>query len=103
MERMTPEQAKAAADAGDAVIIDVREDDEVAQGAIPGARHIPMGDVLERIAEVPRDTTVIFSCRSGGRSENVCRYLEENEGFSDLVNLEGGITAWSRAGLPVTQ
>ena len=52
MERMTPEQAKAAADAGDAVIIDVREDDEVAQGAIPGARHIPMGDVLERIAEV---------------------------------------------------
>jgi queuine tRNA-ribosyltransferase len=84
MELMTPQQAKAAMDAGTAVIIDVREDDELAQAAIPGAVHIPMGD-------------------SGGRSENVCRYLEENEGFSGLVNLEGGIVAWSQAGLPISQ
>ncbi len=103
MELMTPQQAKAAMDAGEAVIIDVREDDEVAQAAIPGARHIPMGDLLERLPEVPRDTTVIFSCHSGGRSENVCRYLEENEGFTGLVNLEGGIVAWGQAGLPIAQ
>lgn len=102
MELMTPQQAKAAVDAGDAVLIDVREPDEVAQAAIPGAVHIPMGDLLDRLADVPRDRTVIFSCHSGGRSENVCRYLEANEGFDGLVNLEGGIVAWHQAGLPVT-
>ena len=53
--------------------------------------------------EVPRDRQVVFSCHSGGRSENVCRYLEANEdGFGDVVNLEGGIVAWSQAGLPTT-
>lgn len=103
MQQMTPQQARAAMDAGTAVIIDVREADELARAAIPGARHIPMGDLLDRLAEVPREGTVIFSCHSGGRSEDVCRYLEANEGFSDLVNLEGGIVAWAQAGLPVTQ
>ncbi len=101
MKVMTPQQAKAAVDDGAAVIIDVREPDEVAQAAIPGAVHIPMGDLLDRLAEVPRDRTVVFSCHSGGRSENVCRYLEANEGFADLVNLEGGIVAWHQAGLPL--
>ena len=47
------------------------------------------------------DRTVIFSCHSGGRSESVCLYLEANEGFEDLVNMEGGIVAWHQAGLPV--
>jgi len=107
MELMTPQQAKAAVDAGDAVIIDVREDEEVAQQAIPGATHIAMSELIDRLAEVPRDRTVIFSCHSGGRSchsggrsQNVCEYLEANEGFGQLVNLEGGIVAWSQAGLP---
>jgi queuine tRNA-ribosyltransferase len=96
MKVMTPQQAQAAVDDGTAVIIDVREPDEVAQAAIPGAVHIPMGDLLDRLAEVPRDRTVVFSCHSGARSESVCRYLEDNEGFADLVNLEGGIVAWHR-------
>ena len=100
MELMTPQQAKAAMDDGTAVIIDVREDAEVAQAAIPGAVHIPMSELLDRLAEVPRDRTVIFSCHSGGRSQNVCQYLEQNEDFTGLVNLEGGIVAWSQAGLP---
>ena len=102
MELMTPQQAKAAADAGTAVIIDVREDAEVSQAAIPGAVHIPTGDLLDRLGEVPRDRTVIFSCHSGGRSAKVCEYLEANEGFDGLVNLEGGIVAWSQTGLPTT-
>lgn len=101
MQLMTAQQAKAAVDSGDAVIIDVREPDEVAQAAIPGAAHIPMGDLLDRLAEVPRDRTVIFSCHSGARSESVCQYLEANEGFDQLVNLEGGIVAWHQAGLPI--
>lgn len=103
MELMTPTQAKAAVDAGTAIIVDVREDVEVAQAAVPGAMHIPMGELLDRLGEVPRDRQVIFLCHSGGRSENVCRYLEANEdGFAGVANLEGGIVAWSQAGLPVT-
>jgi len=103
MDLMTPAQASAAVSAGEAIIIDVREADETARARIPGATIIPMSELIDRLAEVPRDRTVIFSCHSGGRSENVCRYLEENEGFSGLVNLEGGIVAWSQAGLTVDQ
>ena len=86
-----------------AIIIDVREDDEVAQAAIPGAVHIPMGELLDRLDEVPRDRQVVVICHSGGRSENVCRYLEANEdGFENIANLEGGIVAWAQSGLPTT-
>jgi rhodanese-related sulfurtransferase len=46
---------------------------------------------------------VVFICHSGARSDSVCRYLEENEGFGDLANLEGGIVAWHQAGLPLTR
>ncbi len=102
MEQLTAQQASAAVEAGAALIIDVREPDEVAQASVPGARHIPMGEVLDRLAEVPRDVQVIVMCHSGGRSEAVCHYLEENEGFDGLANLEGGIVAWHQAGLPLT-
>ena len=102
MKAMTPQQARAAVDAGTAVIIDVREPDEVAQASVPGAVHIPMGDLLARLAEVPRDRTAIFICHSGARSGSVCDHLEANEGFTDIANLEGGIVAWHQAGLPVT-
>lgn len=98
---MTPTQADAAARAGTAIIIDVREPEETAQTRIPGATLIPMSELLSRLAEVPRERTVIVSCHSGGRSETVCLYLEENEGFRGLVNLEGGITAWHQSGLPI--
>ena len=103
MDQITAQAAKAALDADKAVLIDVREPDEVAQASIPGALHIPMGELLERIAEVPRDRRVVFICHSGARSDSVCRYLEENEGFGDLANLEGGIVAWHQAGLPLTR
>lgn len=103
MDLLTPAQASAAVTAGEAIIIDVREPDETAQARIPGAVLIPMGDLLDRLAEVPRDRTVIFSCHSGGRSESVCRYLEANEGFEAVANLEGGIVAWHQAGLPIEQ
>ena len=97
---MTPAQASAATTAGEVLLIDVREADETARARIPGATIIPMSELIDRLAEVPRDRTVVFVCHSGGRSENVCQYLEANEGFTGLVNLEGGIVAWSQAGCP---
>jgi Rhodanese-related sulfurtransferase len=90
----TVEQLKARLDAGEKLhLIDVREDDEVAYGMIDGAVHIPMGQIPERLADIPKDEEVIFICRSGSRSGRVCEYLAA-QGFGKTVNMLGGMLAW---------
>ncbi|MBB6636412.1 rhodanese-like domain-containing protein [Cohnella thailandensis] len=90
----TVEQLKARLDAGEKLhLIDVREDDEVAYGMIDGAVHIPMGQIPERLADIPKDEEVIFICRSGNRSGRVCEYLAA-QGFGKTVNMLGGMLAW---------
>jgi rhodanese-related sulfurtransferase len=74
-------------------LIDVREDEEVAAGMIPGAKHIKMGEVPMRLDELDQDTEYIFICRSGGRSENVCYFLHDH-GYN-VVNMVGGMLAWN--------
>ncbi|MGE7841732.1 rhodanese-like domain-containing protein [Lysinibacillus sp. NPDC093712] len=76
----------------DLYIIDVREDDEVAQGVIPGAKHIALGTIPERLDEIDRSKPYIIVCKAGGRSANACAYLEA-QGF-DVTNLEGGMLAY---------
>jgi len=76
----------------DLYIIDVREDDEVAQGVIPGAKHIALGTIPERLDEIDRSKPYIIVCKAGGRSANACAYLE-GQGF-DVTNLEGGMLAY---------
>jgi rhodanese-related sulfurtransferase len=82
-----------------AVIIDVREADEVAVAGVPGARHLPMSTFLDHLDEVPREETVYVMCHSGGRSARVTGYLEQ-QGY-DAVNVTGGISEWAASGLPV--
>lgn len=84
---------------GGAFLLDVREDDEWEAGHAPSAVHIPMGLVSERVADIPTDRPVVCVCRLGGRSGSVATALEE-AGF-DVHNLNGGMTAWEIAGLPV--
>lgn len=92
---ITAEQLKARLDAGERpVMIDVREPEEVAAGMIPGAIHIPMGQIPQRLSEIPQDSEVIFICRSGNRSGKVCEYLGAL-GYENPVNLIGGMLAWS--------
>lgn len=74
-------------------LIDVREPLEYQTGHINGV-SIPMGEVLQRISEIPADEDVVIHCKSGGRSGSVCNYLETELGYSNLYNLEGGIMAW---------
>lgn len=93
-------EAKRQLDAGDAVLVDVRERDEWTEGHIAGARHIPLGSLPARLAEVPRDRQVLLFCRSGNRSGAATRLLRE-QGFEQAANVEGGIIAWQRAGLPL--
>lgn len=76
----------------DLYIIDVREDDEVAQGVIPGALHMALGTIPERLQELDAAKPYIIVCKAGGRSANACAYLEA-QGF-DVTNLEGGMLAY---------
>jgi len=92
---ITAEELKARLDADDKpYMIDVREDEEVAQGMIPGAIHLPMGQIPGRMGEIPQDGEVIFICRSGNRSGQVCEYLRMM-GYDSPVNLTGGMLAWA--------
>ncbi|MDG0871353.1 rhodanese-like domain-containing protein [Paenibacillus thiaminolyticus] len=75
-------------------MIDVREDEEVALGMIPGAKHIPMNEIPERLQEIDPAEETIFICRSGYRSERVCEYLQ-HLGRDNAVNLEGGMLSWA--------
>lgn len=83
----------------DAVILDVREDDEWVQGHVEGATHIPMGDVPARLDDLPDADPLYVTCRSGGRSARVAAWLNQN-GF-DAVNVAGGMGDWEAAGKPM--
>lgn len=83
----------------DALVLDVREQEEWDAGHAPGATHMPLGTVLHRLGELPRDRRIVAVCRSGGRSERATVALRQR-GY-DVVNLAGGMQAWAAAGLPV--
>ncbi|MEN2767994.1 rhodanese-like domain-containing protein [Ornithinibacillus xuwenensis] len=73
-------------------IVDVREDEEVAMGKIPGAKHIPLGQVPNRVEELDKEEHYYMVCRSGGRSGNACQFLIQN-GFH-VTNMVGGMLEW---------
>ena len=73
-------------------ILDVREDEEVATGKIPGAKHIPLGQIPERLNELVKDKPYYIVCRSGGRSGQACAFLSAK--CYDVTNVEGGMLAW---------
>lgn len=81
-------------------VLDVREDVEVADGMIPGALHIPMGQLTSRLPEIDRTRPVIVVCRSGHRSARVADALI-GAGCTAEDTMAGGMLAWERAGLPV--
>jgi rhodanese-related sulfurtransferase len=79
-------------------LLDVREPDEWEAGHVEGALHIPMGQVVDRISELP-DERLYVLCRVGGRSAQVVQYLvaQGREAF----NVDGGMYAWEAAGRPM--
>lgn len=87
-----------------AVYIDVREDKEYAEGHLLDSIHIPLGQLVERVAEIDahKQQPVIVGCRSGNRSAMGCARLRR-EGFEQVYNLKGGILAWQSASLPLEQ
>lgn len=93
MKTMTTEEILDLLDANeDLNVIDVREDFEVEQGTIPGAQHIPLGQIPDRTAELDASKAYIVVCKGGVRSANACEYLAA-QGY-DVTNLEGGMLAY---------
>ena len=80
-------------------LIDVRNDVEWGAGHIPGARHVTLGYIADRLADIPRDKPIVLQCQSGGRS-SIGASLLRARGFDRVVNLEGGMNAWMSSGLP---
>jgi rhodanese-related sulfurtransferase len=94
-----------AADAADlasrsAVIVDVRQPAEWKAGHIKGTLHIPLRQLAKRLEQLPRGNTIVTVCRTGHRSSIAARTL--TRAGHDVLNLKGGINAWSRAGLPLS-
>lgn len=76
-------------------LLDVREPHELTLAAIAATVHIPMAQVPARLSELNADATIVVMCHGGIRSLQVASYLAQ-QGFDNVVNLDGGIDAWSR-------
>lgn len=98
----TPAEAAALLERGAATVIDVRARSEWEAGHLPGVLNIPLGHLVERLAELPADRPVVLHCQGGGRSSIAASVLRAH-GRDDVTNMAGGYAAWQRAGLPVTR
>ena len=96
MPQITATELKQRLDNGDDLqIIDVREANELDIAKIPNTVHIPLGQILNRMSEIDPNRETVVHCKMGGRSARAIAALKQ-AGFSgDLVDLSGGITAWS--------
>lgn len=92
-----PVEAARLTEAGEVLLLDVREYDEWAAGHAAEATHIPMGRL--RPGMLPANRVIVAVCRSGHRSGQVAEALQA--GGTDARNLAGGMNAWARSGLPV--
>ncbi len=79
------------------LLVDVRNDDEVARGAIPGAMHIQLSMLPLQYEKLMQASTVVFYCHSGVRSAHAADFAV-NKGVKNVYNLTGGILAWGKAG-----
>ncbi len=85
---------------GDLLLLDVRTDAEVARGKIPRGDSLPLHLLPMRLGGMDKRATTVFYCQTGGRSAQAAAFAAAN-GFTDAYNLQGGISAWARAGLPI--
>ncbi|MGC2166601.1 MAG: rhodanese-like domain-containing protein [Gallionella sp.] len=85
-----------------AIVLDVREDDEYKAGHVLGAKLVPLGKLTEHLPQLEKykDRPIVVMCRSGIRSATACTRLGKH-GFTQAHNLAGGVIAWQKANLPL--
>ena len=91
---MDVDEALARHQAGRLILVDVREDSERARGFARGSQHLPLGELKQRLGELPADRPVAFICQSGRRSA-MAATAARRVGL-DAHNVEGGMNAWKR-------
>jgi rhodanese-related sulfurtransferase len=89
---------------GKTTVVDVRTAEEFAKGHLRDAKNIPLADLSTRIGELDKSKarSVVVVCQSGARADKAVRQLAA-AGFEDVISLDGGLTAWQAAGLPVAK
>lgn len=102
LPRVTLEQARAEHEAGRVVLIDIREPKEHATGVAPGAHLLPVSQLSQRAAEIPRsaDKPVYLICNTQNRSQAVLGALVE-QGYKYVHFVQGGMSEWARRGWPL--
>ena len=97
---ISPAEAQALVSQGEAQLIDVREPGEFSSKHIEGATLLPLGKIS--VSDLPQtDKKIIIYCLKGGRGTSACTKLTDEDNSLTIYNVEGGITAWEQAGLPV--
>ena len=99
-KNITADELQAMLQQGGLRLVDVRTDAEVARGKIPQGEPLPLHLIPLRIHEMDKAATTVFYCQMGGRSAQAAAFAAAN-GFADVYNLQGGITGWAQAGLPI--
>lgn len=90
-----PVELKAELDAGEKpYLLDVREADELLISKLNIDKHIPLGEIADRLDELNPDANIVVICRTGGRSGRVTQFLIEN-GFKHVRNMAGGMNGWA--------
>lgn len=96
MQEITATELKHRMDAGDDIqLIDVRQPDEYNFAKIPGAKLIPLGEIIKRMDEIDPNRETVIHCKMGGRSAQAILALQKAGFTGELKNMKGGITAWS--------
>ena len=99
---LSPAQATTLINRENAEVVDMREPDDYVTGHLPESRNIPAGRLEDRVGELDKlkDSPLVLVCQNGSRSASSCAKLEKL-GFAKVHSLEGGISAWRAAGLPL--
>lgn len=96
LPELTPEDLHARLQNGESIqLIDVREPEEYEYCQLPDSQLISLSDLPQHIEEIATDRPVVLICHHGVRSAQALAYLQHRHGFTNLLNLRGGIHAWS--------
>ena len=101
---ISPAEAVQLINKEDAIILDVRESNELAQGSIRGSKHLALSVLKQRAEELKThaEQPIIAYCKAGTRSSAACEILKKNN-FANVMSLKGGIEGWKTANLPVVK